>query len=123
MVRKRGEKLEKWTSVLKRKAEEYCKSTSLHGFAYWVEANNTLERFFWFALTIASLVCAGLIISSAVRDWQENPGVTRIESFSRVRWRSFFKQLIGYQLIIFLALNRYEFPVHHIMQQVWSRHW
>ena len=71
-------------SVLKRNAKEYCNSTSLHGFAYWVQARNNIERFAWIVLTIASLTCAGVIISSAVRDWEENPGVTGIASFNKV---------------------------------------
>ena len=95
MVRKRGEK---GTSVLKRNAEEYCKSTSLHGFAYWVQAHNAAEKFFWIAFTILSIVCAGLIISSAFRDWRENPGVTRIESFSKV----------GYEKVSFKTVNLYK---------------
>ena len=87
MVRKRGEKV---SSVLKRNAEEYCKYTSLHGFAYWVQAHNAAEKIFWIAFTILSIMCAGLIISSAIRDWRENPGVMRIESFSKVKWKSVF---------------------------------
>ena len=71
-------------SVLKRNAKEYCNSTSLHGFAYWVQARNNLERFGWIVFTITSLVFAGVIISSAVRDWEENPGVTGIASFNKV---------------------------------------
>ena len=71
-------------TVLKRSAKEYCESTTLHGFAYWVQASNSIERVVWISFTIASLVCAGIIISSAVRDWEENPGVTSIASFNKV---------------------------------------
>ena len=81
LVPKRGEK---GSSVLKRNVQEYCKSTSIHGFAYWVQAQNSAEKLVWIVSTVLSITCAGLIISAAFWDWQENPGVTRIESFSQV---------------------------------------
>ena len=80
-------------SVLKRNAKEYCNSTSLHGFAYWVQGGNNLERFVWIVFTITSLACAGVIISSAMRDWEENPGVTGIASFNKVESKVCYKLL------------------------------
>ena len=65
-------------------AKAYCEATTVHGFAYWVNAPRFVERIFWVAVVVTGFTCASLIISAAVRDWQENPGVTTIKTFSRV---------------------------------------
>ena len=97
-------------SVLKRNAKEYCNSTSLHGFAYWVQARNNFERFAWIVLTIASLTCAGVIISSAVRDWEENPGVTGIASFNKVESKVSYNLLRLMISYYFQPLTDINFP-------------
>ena len=103
-------------SVLKRNAKEYCNSTSLHGFAYWVQARNNFERFAWIVLTIASLACAGVIISSAVRDWEENPGVTGIASFNKVESKvSYVQSFEVDDIILFSAIDRHQFPISDIL--------
>ena len=71
-------------SVLKRIAVEYCESTTLDGFAYFVRAENNVERLTWIAITVTSFVCAGLCISAAVEDWMNDPTTTVIQSFSKV---------------------------------------
>ena len=101
-------------TILKRSAKEYCESTTLHGFAYWVQASNSIERVVWISFTIGSLVCAGIIISSAVRDWEENPGVTSIASFNKV-FINVFSTFIDGVLIQFTAINGNRFPVSDIL--------
>ena len=71
-------------SVFKRIAVEYCESTTLHGFAYFVRAENGIERLSWIAITVISFVCAGFCISAAIEDWMNDPTTTVIQSFSKV---------------------------------------
>ena len=70
--------------VLKRNAVDYCEATTLHGFVYWVRAENLIERLFWITVTITSFTCAGLNISAAIGDWMDDPTTTVIQSFSKV---------------------------------------
>ena len=71
-------------SILKRIAIEYCESTTLDGFAYFVTAENMVERLSWIVITVTSFVCAGFCISAAIEDWMNDPTTTVIQSFSKV---------------------------------------
>ena len=62
----------------------YCKSTSIHGFAYWVSAENILEKLFWVLVVVSGFTSAIAIVSSAVQGWIDEPGVTEIKTFSKV---------------------------------------
>lgn len=62
----------------------YCETTTIHGFAYWVSAPRLLEKLFWAIVVVIGFTCAGLIVTSAVKDWNENPGVVIINTFSKV---------------------------------------
>jgi hypothetical protein len=81
--------MEKKTSVspsnlLKRQAKAFCESTSIHGFIYWVNAPRLIEKLFWVAVVLTGFTCASLIIGAAFDDWQKNPGIVSIDSFSKV---------------------------------------
>ena len=75
----------KRSSMLKRIAVEYCESTTLDGFAYFVKAENNIERLAWITVTVTSFVCAGICISAAIGDWMDDPTITVIQSFSKVQ--------------------------------------
>jgi hypothetical protein len=66
-------------------ARAYCETTTIHGFRYWVNAPRGIEKLFWVIVVITGFACASLIISAAFLDWQNNPGVVSINSFSKVR--------------------------------------
>lgn len=74
----------KCQNVIYANAVSYCETTSIHGFAYWISADNLAEKLFWFIVVCIGFSCSGLIISSAVRGWREHPGVTVIKTFSKV---------------------------------------
>ena len=71
-------------SVVKANATAYCETSSIHGFGYWVGADNKLERFCWIAIVTGFFICASFIISAAFKDWRDKPGVVVIQSFSEV---------------------------------------
>jgi hypothetical protein len=81
-----GKKSHSAQQVLASNAKSYCENTTIHGFVYWVTAPRLLEKLFWVVVVIVGLVFAGLIIKSAIEDWQENPGVVTIKSFSKVNY-------------------------------------
>jgi formate-dependent nitrite reductase membrane component NrfD len=70
--------------ILAANARSYCETTTIHGFGYWVSATRRIEKVFWVIVVIIGFVCASLIIKTAVEDWQQNPGVVTINSFSKV---------------------------------------
>ena len=72
------------TSVLATNAVNYCETTSLHGFLYWVQARNRIEKFIWILITVTCFVCSCFIVSSAIKQWIAEPGITVIQSFSKV---------------------------------------
>lgn len=88
-------KPKKRSSVLKRNAVDYCEATTLHGFAYYVKADNLVERLFWIAVNITSFVCAGIFISAAIEDWINDPTTTVIQSFSKVLHCLGFRRVIN----------------------------
>jgi hypothetical protein len=49
-----------------------------------VSAPRAVEKLFWVVVVIVGFTIASLIISTAVSDWQESPGVVAIETFSKV---------------------------------------
>ena len=65
-------------------AKNYCESTSIHGFSYWVSAENVFEKLFWILTVVIGFSCASVIISNAVQGWVDQPGVTEIRTFSKV---------------------------------------
>jgi hypothetical protein len=81
-----GKKSHSAQQVLASNAKSYCENTTIHGFVFWVTAPRLLEKLFWVVVVIVGLVFAGLIIKSAIEDWQENPGVVTIKSFSKVNY-------------------------------------
>lgn len=70
-------------------ARRYCETTTLHGFAYWVGAPRIIERLLWFAIVAGFGSYAAVAISSAFADWSENPGETKIKSFSKVTKKAY----------------------------------
>jgi hypothetical protein len=72
-------------AIVKANARAYCETTTIHGFSYWITAPRVLEKFFWVTVVVLGLICASLIINTAVEDWQNNPAVTIIKSFSKVK--------------------------------------
>ena len=71
-------------SVVKANATAYCETSSIHGFGYWVGADNKLERFCWVAIVTGFFICASFIISAAFKEWRDKPGMVVIQSFSEV---------------------------------------
>ncbi len=64
--------------------KSYCETTTVHGFAYWVNAPKIIERVFWVAVVLSFGSYAGFIIGSAIQDWTENPTATFIKTYSKV---------------------------------------
>ena len=53
-------------AIIKSNTKEYCNSTTLHGFSYWVNNTDTkAEKGFWIVVVILGFAMASLIISSA----------------------------------------------------------
>ena len=77
-------KREKPKPTIQRNAAAYCETTTIHGFVYWIEAENILERLFWVAVVCLGFLFGSLIVSSAFQEWRENPDITVIQSFSAV---------------------------------------
>ena len=72
------------SNVILSNAASYCESTSIHGFSYWVSADNVFEKLFWILTVVIGFSCAYAIISHAVQGWVDQPGVTEIRTFSKV---------------------------------------
>ena len=72
------------TSVLVRNAISYCETTSLHGFLYWVQARNHIEKFLWVLITVTCFIGSCYIVSLSIKQWIDEPGITMIQSFSKV---------------------------------------
>ena len=70
--------------TIRRNAASYCETTTIHGFVYWIEAENILERLFWVAVVCIGFLFGSLIVTSAFQEWQEKPTITVIQSFSEV---------------------------------------
>ena len=70
--------------MIRQNAAAYCETTTIHGFVYWKEAENILERLFWVAVVCLGFLSGSLIISSAFQEWREKPAITVIQSFSAV---------------------------------------
>jgi hypothetical protein len=73
------------SNLLKQQAKAYCETTSIHGFTYWVNAPRFVEKLFWVAVVLTGFTCASLIIKAAFADWQKNPGIVTINTFSKVK--------------------------------------
>lgn len=82
------------TSVLVTNAINYCETTSLHGFLYWVQARNPIEKLIWILITVTCFICSCFIVSLSIKQWIAEPGITAIQSYSKVGW--------------FLAAHNYE---------------
>ena len=53
-------------AIIKSNTKEYCNSTSLHGFSYWVNNTDTkAEKVFWVLVVMLSFAMASVIISNA----------------------------------------------------------
>ena len=74
-----------------------CKETTIHGFAYWVRGESLVEKLIWVAIVIAGFVCSSIIVSYAIQDWLQEPGITVIKTFSKVFASSYgsFSDRIG----------------------------
>ena len=72
-------------SVLKANATAYCETSSIHGFEYWVTADNRFERLCWVVIVTVFFTCAAFIIAASFKEWREKPGIVVIQSFSEVR--------------------------------------
>ena len=76
--------------VIIANAASYCESTSIHGFSYWVSAENNFEKLFWILTVVIGFLSASVIISNAVQGWVDQPGVTEIRTFSKVVFQLVF---------------------------------
>ncbi len=65
-------------------SKAYCEETTLHGFAYFVKAPRLVERILWVAVVIGFATYAGHIIGIAIKDWNEHPTATYIQTYSKV---------------------------------------
>ena len=74
----------KKSHVIRSHAVNFCKVTTIHGFAYWVRGESIVEKLFWVAIVAAGFAFSGFNISYAIKDWLEEPGVTVIKTFSKV---------------------------------------
>jgi hypothetical protein len=74
------------SNLLRTNARVYCETTTIHGFFYWVNAPRLLEKLFWVVVVLTGFTCASLIILAAFDDWQKNPGIVTINSFSKVNY-------------------------------------
>ena len=72
--------------MIQRNAAAYCETTTIHGFVYWIEAENILERLFWVATVCLGFLFGSLIVTSAFQEWREKPAITVIQSFSAVSY-------------------------------------
>jgi hypothetical protein len=70
------------SNLLKRQAKAYCETTSIHGFTYWVNAPRFIEKIFWVAVVLTGFTVASVIISASIDDWQKNPGIVTVNTFS-----------------------------------------
>ena len=53
-------------AIIKSNTREYCNSTSLHGFSYWVNNTDTkAEKIFWVLVVVLSFSMASFLISAA----------------------------------------------------------
>ena len=76
----------KISHVIRSHAVDFCEVTTIHGFAYWVRGETFVEKLFWVAIVATGFVCSGFNISYAIRDWLQEPGVTIINTFSKVHF-------------------------------------
>ncbi len=65
-------------------AREYCESTSIHGFAYWVLAPRWPEKAFWMVLVV-------LFVSFAFAILRQDVTATRGKGFIDIRRRQLIK--------------------------------
>ena len=72
------------SNVIIANAVSYCEATTIHGFSYWVSAENIVEKLFWVLTVVIGFTCSSLIVSSAIQGWLDEPGVTVIKTFSKV---------------------------------------
>ena len=72
-------------SVLKANAIAYCEKSSIHGFEYWVTADNIFERLCWVIIVTVFFTCAAFLIAASFQEWRDKPGIVVIQSFSEVR--------------------------------------
>ena len=72
------------SNVIFANAVSYCNVTTIHGFFYCVSAENIVEKLFWVLTVVIGFTCSSLIISSAIQGWLDEPGVTVINTFSKV---------------------------------------
>ena len=92
-------------------AKNYCESTSIHGFSYWVSADNVFEKLFWVLTVVIGFSCASAIISHAVQGWVDQPGVTEIGTFSKVFSTRIFQFSLVPLFILDAASDRGTLPI------------
>ena len=55
-------------AIIKSNTREYCNSTTLHGFSYWVNNTDTkAEKIFWVLVVILGFAMASVIIAAAFK--------------------------------------------------------
>ena len=60
----------------------YLSETTVHGFRYIVQGNNTFERLFWILVIISGFLMSGHIIRSSFLEWDTTPLQTTVEKVS-----------------------------------------
>ena len=64
-----------------------------------------MEKVFWVAIVATGFVCSGFNISYAIRDWLQEPGVTIINTFSKVFT---FKYIHLDTYVLFLVKDKFD---------------
>ena len=55
-------------AIIKSNTREYCNSTTLHGFSYWVNNTDTkAEKIFWVLVVVLGFSMASVIIAAAFK--------------------------------------------------------
>ena len=85
-----GAPKKRWKKLLLARAKtltqvhtDFCKSTSAHGFQYWVSAGSFFERMFWVGIVATGFTFASIMIYSTVCHWMNNPRTVAIQTFSK----------------------------------------
>ena len=60
----------------------YFEESRIHGLRYLIEGRNWVEKICWFLIIVISLYLAGSMISTSIKDNNEEPILTTIETTS-----------------------------------------
>ena len=72
----------RFASALKDNVQNYCMTTTLHGFPYVVNGEGHLEKLFWGLVVVLGFVLSGVVVSQSLKDWSDHPILTVIDTVS-----------------------------------------